>query len=510
VNQLSGATTLFREFFARVQENPAAIAVTDGGEDIAYTALLDHSDRIGEQLSAAGVRPGDRVGICLEKGWRVIASIVAVLSRGCTYVPLDPEYPAARLEFMVSDSGVSTVIGGQGVAGLPESVHRVLPDDCPPQPHHRSRAALATNTAAYIIYTSGSTGTPKGVCVAESGVLELFRSVQDHMEIGSDDVWAWSHSYSFDFSVWEIWGALLFGGRVVVVPKDATRRPTELLETVAAQRVTVLSQVPSSFKYLVKAYSRSHVDLSLRYVIFGGEALDHASVRDWFRLSSGRERLVNMYGITETTVHVTFHEVTPDDVATDSGGTRIGAPLRHLTIALLGPDGQPVPRGEVGEIHVSGSSLALGYHNRPDLTAERFPIRTVDGVAQRWYRSGDLGRQLPDGGFEYLGRVDRQVNLRGFRIELGEVEAAVRGQADVVDAVACVEPVGRGEHLLVVFVVLSDGSTGGAVSEVSARLRDACALVLPAHMVPNRFTVVPEIPLTPSGKLDRGRLASTM
>ncbi|MFI6682985.1 amino acid adenylation domain-containing protein [Streptomyces sp. NPDC050485] len=508
MQDLKHATSLYEVFAARAAERPDAVAVTDGAVEITYGQLMCAAWEFRAGLAEHGVRPGDRVGISLERGWEVVAAILGVLGHGCGYVPLDPSYPADRLAHMVCNSRTRVVITAPDNTALPADVVRAA----------RSRDAGATPAAplprpedapVYVIYTSGSTGVPKGVAVPESAVLELFRSCSDGpFAFGPDDTWTQYFSYSFDFSVWEIWGALLFGGRLVIVPPDIARRPAAFLAFLARERVTVVNAVPSFFKYLPKAYERTPVELALRYVVFGGEQLDRLSVRRWMQLRPDAETLVNMYGITETTVHTTFGALTEERVASDTGGTWIGAPLAHHRMALLTPQGNPVPDGEPGEVHIAGTGLAQGYVKRPELTAERFPRLTLDGDAEpcTWYRTGDIARRLPDGTYEYLGRNDRQVNLRGFRIELGEVDAALRAEPAVLDAVALAEEAAGGEFLLVAYVALADGQA--AAAELTERLHEACRTRLPAHMRPNRIVLVSEMPLAPSGKLDRARLAT--
>ncbi|WP_030716790.1 amino acid adenylation domain-containing protein [Streptomyces sp. NRRL F-2580] len=508
MHELKQATSLYEVFAGQAAQRPDTVAITDGPLDITYRELETAAREYRAGLALHGVRPGDLVGISLERGWEVVAAILGILGHGCGYVPLDPSYPADRLAFMVRNSGVRAVISAPDNAALPAGFDRVVRSDgdaaASAEPLPRPEG-----TPVYVIYTSGSTGQPKGVAVPESAVLELFRSCSDGpFEFGPDDTWTQYFSYSFDFSVWEIWGSLLFGGRLVIVPPETARRPAAFLELLAEQRVTVLNAVPSFFKYMPKAYERAPVPLSLRYVVFGGEQLDPMSVRRWMQLRPGAETLVNMYGITETTVHTTFGALTEDRVASDGSGTWIGEPLAHHRMAVLTPEGQPAPEGEPGEVYIAGLGLADGYFRQPDLTAERFPRLKLagDDETRTWYRTGDVARRLPDGTYEYLGRNDRQISLRGFRVELGEVEAALRAESDVLDAVVLTEETAGGESLLVAYVALAPDRT--ATEQLTAQLREACRTRLPAHMLPNRLVVVSEMPLAPSGKLDRARLAT--
>ncbi len=279
-----------------------------------------------------------------------------------------------------------------------------------------------------MIYTSGSTGTPKGVVVTHANVDRLFTATDPWFGFNSDDVWTLFHSYAFDFSVWELWGALRYGGRLVVLSFLESRDPEGFYRLLARERVTVLNQTPSAFRQLARAEEAvlggAPPDLALRFVIFGGEALEPASLAPWIARHGDRQpRLINMYGITETTVHVTWRPLEEADLA---AGSRIGRPIPDLAVHLLDAFQRPVPLGVPGEIHVGGAGLAQGYLDRPALTAERFVPDPFSGApGARLYRSGDLARRRPDGDLEYLGRVDQQVKLRGYRIELGEIESAL-------------------------------------------------------------------------------------
>ncbi|HEX7772769.1 MAG TPA: amino acid adenylation domain-containing protein, partial [Pyrinomonadaceae bacterium] len=316
----------------------------------------------------------------------------------------------------------------------------------------------------YIIYTSGSTGTPKGVVVTHENVVRLFNATQPWFNFDADDVWTLFHSYAFDFSVWELWGALLYGGRLVVVPYHVSREPGAFYQLLAQERVTVLNQTPSAFHQLMQAEQSSwpnHADapsLALRYVIFGGEALELQSLRPWFeRHGDEQPLLVNMYGITETTVHVTYRPIRMTDLETTSGSL-IGERIPDLQTYVLDPAQKPVPIGVAGELYVGGGGLARGYLQRPELTAQRFVPHPWGEAGARLYRTGDRGRFLANGDLEYLGRVDHQVKVRGFRIELGEIEAALVEHPAVHEAVVIAREDTPGDKHLVAYVVASPGA----------------------------------------------------
>ncbi|WP_434418152.1 AMP-binding protein [Nannocystis pusilla] len=349
------------------------------------------------------------------------------------------------------------------------------------------------DSLAYVIYTSGSTGVPKGVMVTHRNVARLFAATDAWFGFGAADVWAVFHSLAFDFSVWELWGALLYGGTAVIVPFEVSRSPRQMARLVAAERITVLNQTPSAFRALAPELLAGEGAPALRYIVFGGEALDFRALRPWISRHGDRApRLVNMYGITETTVHVTYRPVLAEDVAGDATPSCIGAPIPDLEVLLLNDQLAPVGDGEPGEIFVAGAGVARGYLNRPGLTHERF----FEWNGRRVYRSGDRARRLASGDLEYLGRGDEQVKLRGFRIETGEIAARLGEVEAVRDAVVRLVGVGD-EARLVAYCLLHDGHRFDRAA-VRRRLKAA----LPEYMIPAAFVVLSAWPLTINGKLD--------
>ncbi|MGW0809523.1 amino acid adenylation domain-containing protein [Nonomuraea sp. NPDC002799] len=520
---------LHERFADQVRRAPAAIAVTSGGEHLTYAELDARANRLAHRLRADGAGPEDLVGICLSRGPDLIVALLAVLKAGAAYLPLDPDQPAERLGFLLRDAGARLVVTERALTGRLEEADAglrpiVLDDpaeraDLAARPDVCPRTAVAPGNLAYVIYTSGSTGRPKGVHVTHANVARLFTATEDDFGFGSGDVWALFHSFAFDFSVWEIWGPLLHGGRLVLVPYETSRSPWDLAALLAGEGVTVLNQTPSAFRSLVELAQRGEAvldGLRLRLVIFGGEALDVALLRPWWdRFGETRPRLVNMYGITETTVHVTCRPLGVADLA--ARHSPIGRPIADLALYVLDERMRPVPAGVPGELYVGGAGVARGYLGRPALTAERFvpdpfvpdpfvpdpfvPDPFVPdpfgGPGARLYRTGDKAYVLPGGEVAFLGRFDDQVKIRGFRIELGEVRACLAGHPGVDAAVVVAAEAAPGERRLVAYAV---PAAAGRLDEVD--LRRYAIEHLPGYMVPAAFVIVPELPLTTSGKVD--------
>ncbi|MGW0336731.1 amino acid adenylation domain-containing protein [Streptomyces sp. NPDC003011] len=501
-------TELFEEQAASV---PERTAVTCGDEHLTYAALNAEANRLARLLAERGAGPGRVVALALERGPRLLPALLAVLKTGAAYLPLDPGHPAERLRLVVEDAAPVVLVTERTHAHLAgDAVPAVLLDGPEVAADLAGRSGDDLTDAdrhgpanpsgiAYIIHTSGSTGRPKGVPVPHTNVVRLFAAAAEHFDFGADDVWTLFHSYAFDFSVWEIWGALLHGGRVVVVPYAVSRSPREFLELLHGEGVTVLSQTPSAFEQLIDADRERDGDTgALRYVVFGGEALRPTRLRPWAdRHGLDRPALVNMYGITETTVHVTHHRVTRADLDDPRRGSVIGTPLADLRVHLLDPEGRPVPPGATGEVYVSGAGVAAGYLNRPELTAERFLEDPYGPPGTRMYRSGDLARRRPDGTLDYLGRADAQVQLRGFRVEPGEIEAVLAAHPGVARAAVVVRRADSGARQLVAYTV----PTGAGPAD-PAELRAHAAAHLPEHMVPAACVPVDTLPLTANGKLD--------
>ncbi|MGW1658180.1 amino acid adenylation domain-containing protein, partial [Streptomyces atratus] len=507
-------------FASQAAVTPQAVAVVFEGTEVTYAELDARANRLARLLIDRGVGPEDFVALALPRSVELVVALLAVLKAGAAYLPVDPQYPAERIAYMLADARPALLLTDTGIRLDGLAADGTLPPRLdidareiqealagfPAGDLTRSgeAAGAGPDNAAYVIYTSGSTGRPKGVVVPHRNVVRLFDETEHWFGFGADDVWTLFHSYAFDFSVWEIWGPLLHGGRLVVVPHSAGRSPEEFLTLLAEQRVTVLNQTPSAFYQLMQADQerpRTGADLRLRRVIFGGEALEPWRLADWYRRHpEDAPVLVNMYGITETTVHVTHFALDESCTAVGSGSI-VGEAIPDLRLYVLDAGLRPVPPGVVGELYVAGAGLARGYLNRPGLTAGRFVACPFGEPGARMYRTGDLGRWTADGTLEYLGRADDQVKIRGFRIELGEIENVLQAHPDVARVAVVVREDRPGDKRLVAYAV--PGRNGPAAL---TSLRAHAIEALPDYMVPAAFVTLDVLPLTPNGKLDRKAL----
>ncbi|MFD5753100.1 amino acid adenylation domain-containing protein [Streptomyces sp. NPDC127033] len=538
-------------FEERARATPHAPAVTYEGTTIGYGELDTRAARLAAHLAARGVRPESRVGLVLPRSVDLVVAVLAVLKAGGAYVPVDPASPADRIAYIFDDSSVELVVTSRETAdAIPASVAgnasgaaaengsgpdgaRTVVLDAPETlralaagPGDRPAPAVRAESAAYVIYTSGSTGRPKGVVVSHGNVARLLAATEQEFAFGPDDVWTMFHSYAFDFTVWELWGALAYGGRLVVVGRDVARAPADFARLLADERVTVLNQTPSAFYRLaeeIDAQPGARDQLALRAVVFGGEALDWTRIAGWVeRSGNGGPVLVNMYGITETTVHVTGRRAEPAYAAAGAGSV-IGRALPHLRAYVLDASCRPVPPGVRGELYIAGGGLARGYLERPGLSSVRFVADPFGPPGTRMYRTGDTARWNSAGSLDYLGRNDDQVKIRGFRIELGEIEALVVRHPGVAQGAVVVREDQPGDQRLVAYVVPGGSGTrtslpgqgpasrdardfGDARDVDEGALRRSLAAALPEYMVPAAFVVLERLPLTTNGKLDRRAL----
>ncbi|MBJ6369865.1 non-ribosomal peptide synthetase, partial [Snuella sedimenti] len=492
--------TLVDLFEVQAKKTPGSTAVVYEGKELSYAELDERSNQLARYLRDCGVRPDALVGICLDRSLEMIIGILGILKSGGAYVPIDPDYPRERIDYMLDDGAIDLILSMESSADAlkeREDISVLLLDSSwdivSKYPKRKLSSVLSPDNLAYIIYTSGSTGRPKGVLITHENVVRLFYNDTSLFDFNENDVWSMFHSFSFDFSVWEMYGALLFGGKLVVVPKSYTKDPELFGSLLANEGVTILNQTPSSFSVLQERVLQNNPDLQVRYVIFGGEALHPQIVKDWKERYTAC-KMVNMYGITETTVHVTYKEITEKEIA--SNQSNIGVPIPTLGCVILDDSQKLVPTGVQGELYVTGAGLARGYLNREDLTKERFVTLEIGNESRRYYRSGDLVKINTDGELEYLGRKDDQVKIRGYRIELGEITAALDQIEGIKQSVVLAKEDVGGNKRLVGYVVVEGAFDKDKVQEI---LKNS----LPEYMVPMVWVGMESMPLTSSGKLDK-------
>ena len=488
-------------FSKRALEHPQALALSYGEDNLTYRELEEHSNRMAQALRDCGVRNGDRVGVCMERSLELVEVLLAILKAGAAYVPMDPAYPADRIAYTIQDAQIKIVVASVKGFQASQDVRMLEAQELlkmVPRCHEAPPSNASASDTAYVIYTSGSTGRPKGVVIPHRNVVALLAATTEDFGLSSRDTWTLFHSSAFDFSVWEIWGCLLTGGHLVVAPYWIVRNPEEFAELLAKENVTVLNQTPSAFAQLLDVDRNHPLPSSLRLVIFGGEPLDARMLLPWFDQHPEFEcRMVNMFGITETTVHVTLETITREHAL--AGSKSVGHAMPGWYYYVMDTAGRPLPPGIAGEIYVGGAGVAQYYLNRAELTAQRFVPDPYTG--ERIYRSGDKGRLRPDGKLEHLGRLDTQVKIRGFRIELDEVRSMILEAPGVHTAAVVLhqdDPKDPATAKLCGYVVLN----GGNISEVRSHI----ARMLPEYMVPSVLIEMPALPLTQNGKLDTKKL----
>lgn len=499
-----------QRFEEQASKNAKRIAVSCEGHRLTYEELNARANQLARLLRDLGVGPEARVALYVHRSLEMMIGIMGILKAGAAYVPIDPGHPPERIKFILSDSAPAVLLTQQqlrkNIAACNAHIVELDGDRTSIDCHSQSnvdRGAQQSSNLAYIIYTSGSTGVPKGVMVEHRSVLTFIDSANQRCHFTATDVWTLFHSIAFDFSVLELWGPLLYGGHLVVVPYEVTRVPSDFYSLVCSSEVTVMNQTPSAFQQFIGAQAAGHGSHRLRAIVLGGEALDASSIRSWGELNAGRPtKLFNMYGPTEATVFVTHGEVTRSDATSPTARVSVGTPLANSRIYILDKYLEPLPSGAVGEIYIGGYGVARGYVNRAELTAERFrPDRFSSVSRARMYKTGDLGSWRPDGTIEYIGRNDDQVKIRGFRIELGEIQARLSSHPAVGQAHVIVREDVPGEKRLVAYLIFRD-PRGVSIEDLRTHLR----LTLPEYMVPTAFVALEEFPLTRNGKLDRRAL----
>ncbi|GAC1702706.1 MAG: hypothetical protein NVS9B4_08670 [Candidatus Acidiferrum sp.] len=504
-------TTMSQMFERQAERIPENIALVLGEESMTFRELNERANQLARTLRTKGVKADSLVAVCFERSLEMIVSFLAVLKAGGAYVPIDSSYPRERLEMMFADTKPVVVLTQDRIAvNLPKCECEVISVDKDwPIVDREDKSNLSPlagpNNLAYMIYTSGSAGKPKGVLVPHANVVRLLKATEPWFHFNDEDVWALFHTYSFDVSVWEIWGSLLSGGRLVVVPFWVTRSPQEFYQLLAKERVTVLCQTPVAFYQLIQVEACGQVEpLALRTVILAGEALNFANLRPWIaRHGDKKPEIINMYGPTEATVYCTYRRLSAADIEKETRSL-IGVPLPDMNIYVLDSRQRPVPPGVAGEMYIAGAGIALGYLNLPELTRERFLPDTVTGRdGSRMYKTGDVVRFVSGGDIDFLGRMDSQVKIHGFRIELGEIEATIAQHPDVREAAAMARQDGPGEKKLVAYFVPRSKKT-----IAGSELREFLQAKLPAHMIPYAYVQLEALPLNPNGKLDRAKLSA--
>ncbi len=495
----TSAQCIQEQFEDQVEQTPGAIALVFGNERLTYRELNSRANQLAHYLRKRGVGPETLVGVCLDRSVELIIALLGILKAGGAYVPLEPAYPSERLAFTLADSRMHLLLTVKHFETIFHEVNTAIVwlDACSEIAAESSENPLRTATPdnlAYVIYTSGSTGVPKGVAVSHATAVHLFTATRERLGFLEGDIWTVVHSSAFDFSVWEIWGSLLQGGCLIVVPFDIVQSPADLYTFLCRERVTVLNQTPSALRQLLDIHRQraGQPDWNLRLIVCGGDALDQELAADLVQLGIP---VWNFYGPTESTVWTTCTLI--QGRLTDNL-TSIGRPIADLKVYLLDHYLQPVPLGVPGELFIGGDGLARGYINRPELTAEKFvpdPFSSEQG--KRLYRTGDLARYRSDGEIEFLGRLDTQVKLRGFRIELGEIETVLSQHPNVTQAVVVIRKEQSGDQRLVAYFTADDPPPD------SNDLRKFVQLYLPDYMVPSAFVLLEQMPLTPNNKVDR-------
>jgi len=510
--------TLVQIFERHAEEHGSAIALRYQNEQLSYQQLNQRANQLAHQLVNENVQPGDLVGLSIERSLDLVVAMLAIMKTGAAYVPVDPQSPLKRTQMIFEDANIKALISHSSRKNnLPDSQNCVFIDalSLDKNPAENLNYQGSVEDTAYVIYTSGTTGQPKGVIVSHRNVVRLFSETDNWFHFNERDVWALFHSYGFDFSVWEIWGALLYGGKLVIVPHWVTRSPAQFSALLEQEKVSVLNQTPAAFYALSKASlsGRSSPAFSLRYIIFGGDALETQKIKPWVKkFGLDKPQLINMYGITETSVHVTYHRVREEDLCLNIAP--IGRPIPDNQLYILDASGDLCPMGVPGEIHVGGGGVSKGYLNREKLNKERFiPNPFTDKKGEKLYRSGDLAYYDNEGLLCYLGRIDQQVKVRGYRIELGDIESCLNNfsaesnhqkQMGIKSSAVLALRDRNDEKQLIAYVVPSYEEKDEIAFVKAVRVH--VGHFLPTFMMPSKYILVDELPLTINGKVDVKKL----
>jgi len=495
--------TLHHWIEEQVEKTPDRIALQFNQQQLSYDALNRHANLRAYQLQELGVVPDQPVGIFMDRSLEMVIGLLAILKAGGAYLPLDPEFPASRLQAMLDDSGCSIIVTNSRLqAQLPPHQAQLflLDEDCLqglPEKRDNPQVPLTAENLAYIIYTSGSTGTPKGVMNTHQGICNRLLWMQEAYQLGAEDRVLQKTPYSFDVSVWEFFWPLMVGARLVMAQPGGHKDAQYLVDVIQASKITTLHFVPSMLQLFLEQPDLKRCD-SIRRVICSGEALPYDLQQRFFeRLPT---QLHNLYGPTEAAVDVTFWQCQPDS---PYSLVPIGVPIANTQIYILDKQQQPVPVGIAGELHIGGLGLARGYLKRPELTREKFITNPLDSTGKtKLYKTGDLARYLPDGNLEYLGRLDNQIKIRGFRVELGEIEAVLTQHESIQEAVVSVQNQGQANAQLTAYLVSQEGH------EQMQAVQDFARQQLPVYMLPSDYHYLEKLPLTSNGKVNRKALLS--
>ncbi len=510
--------TIHQVFEDQVKKAPNKTALIFENSKMTYNTLNARANQVAcyirklyRKINKTKLKPDTLIGIFTERSFESVIGILGILKSGEAYVPIDPKYPQERINFIIKDANIKLILTQDSLAAIINNNKKfkcktlIINNNSKilEQPTENPVPINKYKDLSYIIYTSGSTGIPKGVLQIHWNVLRLFNSSNPYFNFNNRDVWPLFHSVSFDFSVWEIWGALLFGGTLLILSHDQTRNSIKFYELLNKYKVTVLNQTPSAFSMLQKLDEGKTEKLNyLRYVIFGGERLNFFKLEKWIKkYGCDTPELINMYGITETTVHVTYKKISKEDLLSTS--SNIGTPLYDLKVFILDSQFNELPAGEAGELYVGGDGLARGYLNRPELTKERFiknpfinKIEKKTNQNLRLYKTGDIVRKLPDGNLEYIGRNDRQIQLKGFRIELDEIETVITKYSKIDQSVVKVFQHNDNNFLIAYYSIKKDNDS------VENKLRKYLSSRLPDYMIPSQFIKITFFPITTNGKID--------
>ncbi|TQV77376.1 amino acid adenylation domain-containing protein [Aliikangiella marina] len=525
--------TVYQKFEENVVKNPDSVALVLGTQCLTYRELNVRANKIAHYLVASGICQDDKVGLYVNRSIEMVIGILAIVKAGAAYVPIDPAIPKNRTQFIVNDSRIDNILTEKSffkqlddyldtinvninylcIEGGEDKLGNDLLFEGQSQDNVKLKSKDILSSLAYVIYTSGSTGNPKGVLIEHANITNLLSSCQGVFDLKQSDIWTLFHSFAFDFSVWELWGCLTNSAKLIIIPQQTAQSPEDFYELLLQEKVTILNQTPSMFKEVISVDNKLQKSLSLKNIIFGGEALDFSILKSWFeRHPEDSPRLVNMYGITETTVHVTFHPIKKEEAAGLTYST-IGKKLPHLELYILSEQMNLLPKGLQGEIYVGGSGVARGYINSEQLNKAHF-VPNPFKEKERLYKTGDLGRFLSDGNVQYLGRKDHQIKIRGFRIELGEIEKVICNHNAVSSSVAIVHESSENDRRIIVYVVLKtkyrEQLENSSTRELTDHILKTAQAYLPKYMLPSAVIAIESIPLTVNGKLDKKSLPSPL